>query len=201
MIHGPSGGIGILIEGDSAVIKDNVVRDWGQGVWAAGPGYTLTGNAIVRNLGRGLIVSAGGDDGTVSGNAIIGNTFVGVWVLNQVNGVTLTRNAIHGNSECGVRIGQLDPSPDPQGVVVTQNNIYGNGTAGATKENCGLEHLLQPGGQASPVQASQNFWGAASGPGPDPADEVYPADQVGGDDVVFEPVATKRFNIVVDAGK
>jgi hypothetical protein len=187
VLHGPSTGIGIVIEGDSAVIKDNVVRDWGQGVWAAGPGYTLTGNAIVRNLGRGLIVSAGGDHGTVSGNAIIGHTFVGVWVLNEVNGVTLTRNAIHGNSECGVRIGQLDPSPGPQGVVVTQNNIYGNGDLA----NCGLEHL----GQAAPVQASRNFWGAATGPGDDPADEIV------GNDVVVAPVATTRFNIAVDAGK
>jgi hypothetical protein len=198
VIHGPSNGRGIWIEGDSAVIKDNDIRDWGQGVWAAGPGYTITGNAIVRNFGYGVLVSAGGEDGTVSGNAIIGNTFVGVWVLDQVNGVTLTRNAIHGNNLCGVRIGESNQFPDPQGVVVTQNNIYGNGAA---QLNCGLEHIPPSAGQVSPVQASRNFWGAASGPGDDPADEIYPADQVGGDDVVFEPFATKRFNIAVDAGK
>jgi hypothetical protein len=197
VIHGPSNGMGILIEGDSAVIRDNVVRDWGQGVWAAGPGYILTGNAIVRNFGYGLLVSAGGDDGTVSGNAIIGNTFVGVWVLHQVNGVTLTRNAIHGNNLCGVRIGESNQFPDPQGVVVTQNNIYGNGAANA---NCGLEHIPPSGGPASPVQASRNFWGAASGPNLDPADQVLGNTNTL-DVVVFAPVATTRFNIAVDAGK
>ena len=81
----------------------------------------------------------------MSGNAIIGSAYYGVWVLHQVNGVTLTRNAIHGNNFCGVRIGELNQFPDPQGVVVAQNNIYGNGAAAPVASlNCGLEHTPPP---------------------------------------------------------
>jgi hypothetical protein len=123
----------------------------------------------------------------VSGNAIIGNG-LGVIVF-DVGGLTLMRNAILGNYLCGVQIGDVGGSlPAPREVVVTQNDIYGNGG-----ENCGLRASNIS--SQSPVQASRNFWGAASGPGVDPADQVI------GPSVVVAPVATTRFHIAVDAGR
>ena len=188
VVNGPGAGVGLRILGDSAVIRDNVFSDRSDAgvVVDHTGGYTFTGNAIVRNSNIGLIL-AGADDGTVSGNAIIGNG-LGVIVF-DVGGLTLMRNAILGNYLCGVQIGDVGGSlPAPREVVVTQNNIYGNGG-----ENCGLRASNIS--SQSPVQASRNFWGAASGPGVDPADQVI------GPNVVVAPVATTRFHIAVDAGR
>jgi hypothetical protein len=48
-------------------------------------------------------------------------------------------------------------------VKVNQNNIYGNGTDGS---NCGI--IVSQNG----ADARNNYWGAPTGPGKDPADQV-----------------------------
>ena len=55
----------------------------------------------------------------------------------------------------------------------------------------GLQNTL-----AGVVNAPHNFWGAASGPGADPADEVFDGPQ---STTLVDPVATKEFNIRVQA--
>jgi hypothetical protein len=72
--------------------------------------------------------------------------------------VVLRRNTAAGNLRFGIDIN--GPTP----VTLTQNNIYGNDTTGA---NCGLANLTD-----AAIDASNNFWGAASGPGPNPADDI-----------------------------
>ena len=54
-------------------------------------------------------------------------------------------------------------------ATVTGNNLFGNnaGVSSSGFTNCGL--LNDSGAQ---VTATGNFWGAAGGPGPDPADDV-----------------------------
>ena len=53
-------------------------------------------------------------------------------------------------------------------MPVTANNFFGNGMAAFFGElNCGLLNI-----EADPVQAQGNYWGAATGPGDDPADRA-----------------------------
>ena len=83
-------------------------------------------------------------------------------------------------------------------MTITGNNIFGNGTTailsgGDHGPNCGLVNL-----SGGSLIAQSNFWGAASGPGPDPADEVC---NLSGATTVVDPVAPKPFNIPVTAGR
>src|SRR5437899_12678615 len=68
---------------------------------------------------------------------------------------------------------------------ITDNNIFGNGS-------CGLQNNT-----GALVTASRNFWGAATGPGSDPADAVC---NDASSTTIVEPVATKPFNINVKIG-
>jgi nitrous oxidase accessory protein NosD len=69
----------------------------------------------------------------------------------------LTLNDIVGNA-----VG-LSVQESTAGVKATKNNIYGNGTDGS---NCGIT-VFHNG-----ADARNNYWGASTGPGPDPADQV-----------------------------
>jgi hypothetical protein len=70
---------------------------------------------------------------------------------------TLSLNDIVGNA-----VG-LSLNPSTAALVISKNNIYGNGTDGS---NCGITVQL------TGANAQNNYWGAATGPGPDPADQV-----------------------------
>ncbi len=98
----------------------------------------------------------------------------------------IRRNAVVGNPGLGI-------SAQTNTVTISENNIFGNHSiANVLGTNCGL--VSQTG---LSVSAPNNFWGAASGPGPDPADAVC---DVSGTTTV-DPVATKPFNIPVRAGR
>ena len=70
---------------------------------------------------------------------------------------TLSLNDIVGNA-VGLTLDQSTAF-----LKVNKNNIYGNGTDGS---NCGIT-VYHTG-----ADARNNYWGAATGPGPDPADQV-----------------------------
>jgi hypothetical protein len=82
-----------------------------------------------------------------------------------------------------------DPtSSDPSDTTITHSNIYGNGTGTEVNEppnNCGLRTFPA-------ITATNNFWGAATGPGPDPADAIC---SPLGEPVTFTPFATEEFEI------
>jgi hypothetical protein len=63
--------------------------------------------------------------------------------------------------------------------VIQKNNIFANG--------CGLRNNGN-----NNLSATGNYWGASTGPGPDPADDVC-EDSVG--TTVTMPFATVRFSI------
>ena len=98
------------------------------------------------------------------------------------SGHEIRRNAVIGNAGVGI-LAQVN------GVTIAGNNIFGNGSNGA---NCGLVNL-----SGGTLVAQGNFWGAASGPGADPADDVC---NLSGTTVV-DPVAAKPFNIPITAGR
>jgi hypothetical protein len=92
------------------------------------------------------------------------------------SGHIIRLNAIVGNGSAGLNV------IDASSITLRYNNIYGNSTYEGP--NCGLTN-----GSAE-LSAPNNFWGAASGPGDDPADNVC------GDSLqTFEPFAKKEFQI------
>jgi hypothetical protein len=79
-----------------------------------------------------------------------------------------------------------------QDATMTDNNIFGNGTTGS---NCGVLNI-----SGIALTVPNNFWGAASGPGLDPADAIE--EGCGGHPypTLVDPVATKPFTISVKSG-
>jgi hypothetical protein len=118
--------------------------------------HSLTHSNVSSN-GNGVYI--GGGQFEVTHNLIAANRGYGVLffdkdeILRGSNRVML--NDIVGNG-VGVSIDRTTV-----GITLNQNNIYGNGTDGS---NCGL--AIEENG----VNATNNYWGAPSGPGSDPAD-------------------------------
>ena len=74
--------------------------------------------------------------------------------------LSVLQSTITGASASGVFTSRSD-------VQIRTSNIFGNGLAGGAAANCGIEN--DSGGT---VDASDNYWGAASGPGVEPADST-----------------------------
>ena len=75
------------------------------------------------------------------------------------------------------------------GATVNDNNIFANGV---TTGNCGVHN-----NSGATIDATNNFWGAATGPGPDPADQV--CDEFGSTTIVA-PSASQQFAITSPGG-
>ena len=131
---------------------------------------------------------------TVAGNVAIANTQVGIQSRGLVCPVgcpilqpnQLTGNTVIGNGVAGFRL--LQGSQD---TVLTRNNIFGNGEAAT---GCGL---INDSGHA--VNATNNYWGKADGPGPNPGDRAYTACILRGTTTAI-PFASTAFPIEVAAG-
>jgi len=182
------GGTAFAVDGAEHVVEGNRAFGNSVGFQIAGVGHTIRGNLSVRN-GSGFSVdgtnhllqqnsaSANGVGINVQGsthriveNVVTGSTFEGFFV--NADGSTIMKNSALANAR-----GMLIEGVDAGTVTVTQNNLIGN-------QACGIETNLISGGT---VLAPQNFWGAASGPGPDPAD-----DECG---VIANPFATKEIKV------
>ena len=73
------------------------------------------------------------------------------------------------------------------GLVVRYNNIFGNGEDLGGALDRGLVDA-----SGSLVRATNNFWGSATGPGPNPADQIF-TNRLS--QTQFEPVADGSFQI------
>jgi len=117
-----------------------------------------TGSRIDRNTVQGcqsgFLVSGAGN--VITRNLAIGNG-VGFGLTDFAE---FSRNAALANTTTGASLG----SSGTPGLIFG-NTFAGNGTAFGS--NCGLTN--NTGGA---VTAAGNFWGAATGPGADPADQV-----------------------------
>jgi len=154
-----NGALGILVKPgveDPFVIRNHIVGNGhagnGGGIESFASGITR-GNVITGNLGPGILVSDG--SAVVRENLIAGNETHGV-AIRDGGVATIFGNAIIGNTDLGV---QLLPGA---AANMNGNNIYGNDPHG---QNCGVFNAI-----SQTVDAMHNYWGAASGPGPNPAD-------------------------------
>ena len=144
-------------------IEDNQVMGWSIGIQPLCGTKTVSRNVVSFN-GYGILAYT---NSPVTDNIALGNSSTGVYITGNsgsgniaagnatgiagnLNGV-LSGNAALGNLT-GIEAGETLLS-------AVGNNVIGN--------QCGLRHF-----GFTTVLATNNYWGAASGPGPDPADAV-----------------------------
>ena len=172
--NGANGNDAFKIQGFGHTITGNKASNNARGGFGiSGDEHTVTGNFASGNLQGFDVISSG----RFTRNAIIGNNLDGL-ILSGPGELEINHNDILGNQQIGIRINSLF------GGIITKNNIFGNASFGLQNTSMGV------------VNAPRNFWGAASGPGPDPADEVFTGP---GSTTIVDPVATKEFNIRVQA--
>jgi len=205
--------IGFLVDGPRHLLNANLAigngafgfriigTDFGTGL---GTDLVLTGNWAVGNTEDGFAVS-GEVDGriTLAANTASSNGFAGFFLDGadfELRANVATANALagfdvrgHGHSLIGnAAIGNRGPGISGVGdgeatVTIMRNNIYGNDPV----DNCGLNNQI--GGNPIPIVATNNFWGAASGPGADPADQI--CNSGAGSVITSAPVASKEVSI------
>jgi len=162
-----SSGTGIGTVNDAAIrIEGNQVTGYYVGIAGRGSA-TVSKNQVMNNF---YGISATGGD--VVGNVATAN-FTGIVLLEGT--AHASTNAVYMNWDFGFGI------QSPFSGVVTKNNIFANGS---TNSNCGLVNDGVVG-----LNATNNYWGAASGPGAPPADKVC------GSNATTSPFATKPFPV------
>lgn len=190
--HGMPVGFNIVsIGGEVEVSHNQAIANTGAGIIGATAGDTTGATFIHHNTvigtgdSNGITVSAIGAHRVVA-NTVTGN-FIGVQVgvgpsrvarnhiSNNALGVayagqclfctpapsgtpTIVRNSIVGNRNTALHVNQLSEYP----LTFRNNNLFGNGFG------CAIDNS-----STQPIDARQNFWGDATGPGfTDPADGV-----------------------------
>jgi parallel beta-helix repeat protein len=166
------------------VVRGNFVHDNGRdGLDVQGGGNTVAGNTVVSNLVGILLFGTGH---LVTDNIVTHNRVNGIELGPPGTDLKVNGNTIVRNRGAGVQVQPARPG-DYAGTLITGNNVYGNGLV--TSANCGVENQ-----HAELVKAERNYWGAATGPGANPADSAC-----GNVDAV--PFATRAFAITNDAGR
>jgi hypothetical protein len=165
---GFSGIFTVVNNGEVVLIEGNQVIGWSNGISVTSAGKTVAKNSVSFN-GTGIM--AAGASVVVGNVASVNET--GIEVRDAARAVG---NAVYGNRFDGFVIN------GPFSGTLGKNNIFGNGMSG----NCGLSNATVG------VLAANNYWGAATGPGADPADDVC---NVAGGTTTVTPFATKPFNV------
>lgn len=163
-----------------------VIANTSSGIGGRGNTVTILDNIALGNGADGIGAST--TQARVEGNVSVAN-FTGM-IVGGLAGTHATAASVRHNTIIGNLIGGVFVSGSlPSGVHA--NNIYGNGRQAlpqGTPEQ-GLPGLLNCGlvnNSEQVVQASGNYWGHASGPGPDPADEAC---NPGGGRTITDPPA------------
>jgi hypothetical protein len=170
--------ISSLQESQRVHLHHNQAYNNGQGILSATRGrHEVAYNDVTNNLGTGIAVDFA--PSFIHHNSVSGND-IGIasnsWSLEfpPSAGPLLYRNSLLGNQRFGI---MLTPGPGlPVRTTVKENNFIGN-ALGIPPEffgpNCGLANFT---GQT--LNAANSYWGAATGPGPDPADVACGNDPV-----------------------
>ena len=184
------GNRGIEIEADGATIRGNQVigsngSDSQYGILATGNGEVLIeANQVIGWLTTGVFVTGSGKTVQKNQASLNSTGFRGEGVnvfknniatanltgFELLDGVVVEGNAVSGNA-FGIRVnsgffGQID-----------KNNIVGS-------KQCGFQNAVPF------LVATNNYWGAATGPGVNPADDICNAP---GTTTLFTPFATRPF--------
>ena len=165
---------GFVVRGSLHTARNNISSGNGHGFAfsATEEGHTITDNVATTNgndeeFGHGFVIS--GNSQSSMSNRSIGNKGVGFFLsTTNGSGFVFKENDAIGNRGVGVWVQQ-----GPQ-LALHRNNIFGNlgvaiGGFFPPLPNCGLAN-----NSGSTINATRNFWGAPTGPGPDPADEAGP---------------------------
>ena len=168
VLPGHATGIYALGGGPIRIESNQVVGYWDFGIWTEGTGKTVRHNQVSVRGGTANIW--GGGDSVIAKNIVTGAFATAGFQVSD--GATVTGNAAYGT----LRAILIVP---PFSGVIMKNNLVGM--------SCGLVNEGQPG-----VDATRNYWGAASGPGPAPASSV--CNESGGTTIVT-PFATAPFRI------
>jgi len=149
-----SGTYGIVMtHADAQLLSNRAEGGCYLGFFVFGSGAVVKGNASMKNT-AGFSVS--GADAVLDSNVSNGN-YIGMALT--VTNLTMTRASVTGNSAYGIGTGMGTTGS------IRGSNIVGNGPSGMTP-NCGVY------ADGSAITMDGNWWGAASGPGSDPADAV-----------------------------
>jgi parallel beta-helix repeat protein len=143
----------------SLVQKNVSIGNVGDGFDQQGDDVVYRGNAALGNGEFGFDLNSG-DRTLLTGNLANSNRN-GVHV--EGSDTVLTRNSIVGNLGVGVVV-EAGGTP----LTIAESNLVGNNASpDPAVTNCAVTSLA-PG----PLSVATNFWGAATGPGADPADEL-----------------------------
>lgn len=155
LIHGTPGG-GFTTTGTPTnvqLLENVVVSSSSPGYYlSSGTGWVLTKNAALKTNAPGFYLTAGSAF-TLTGNIAIGNGSAGILITSGSDHVLKDNTSIQ-NSD-GIILGSVGT-----GVKISGGNLYGNTT-------CGFNNSSSSG-----VTVDDVYWGAATGPGPDPADPL-----------------------------
>ena len=180
-------GFGVVAYADNVTASNNAFTNIGRvGIWVGGSNAVLTGNTYTGKgaidcLDYGIEVGMGGV-ATITGNTITdclgvassdGSTSAAILVTTYYGTgteATITGNTLTGNTG-GIAVGYDDS--DTSTVVAHYNNISGN-------TDYGIDTT------APSVDATANWWGAATGPYHDPSNRGGEGDTVS-DNVLFDP--------------
>jgi hypothetical protein len=169
------------------------------GMSSGGNGKLVANNVAILNGGIGIDVGAGGT--YVEDNVAVAN-YIGIAVGGAEEFTHDTVKAVRRNTIVGNRLVGLSVS-GPVTAGAHDNNIFGNGAQPFPQGppeaglpgifNCGV---LNTSGKL--LQASANFWGSPTGPGPDPADEAGGKCDLYGSSTVTKPAATAPTGIATE---
>ena len=162
--------VGILPVNDAPVrIEGNQVLFFNVGI-AGRAGSVVSKNEVTLNT-FGISMGAG----KVVGNVAAWNRY-GIGVSGNA---TATGNAVYANEVTGFSVSATFSG------IMTKNNIFANGN---TSSACGLTNSL------AGLKAANNYWGAPSGPGAAPANNVC---NLSGASATTTPYATTPFAVTV----
>ena len=179
-------GIATVAANESVTIEENHVVGWGTGILAQGCCKTVSKNHVSLSSGSGI--QPGASTSASQGHTVVGNvsTANGSYGISVLAPASVHGNALIGNLVGGIALDAHNSLEQPVSVTVQGNNIFGN-AFGSSLKNCGLSDQSEVG-----ATATNNYWGASTGPGADPADDVC---NLSGHTVTTTPFATQPFTI------
>jgi hypothetical protein len=168
--NGPNAAIHALFGGPVMIEGNQVLGGWSVGIRASGTGKTVRRNQVAV-VGSGIEAEG---DSLVSGNVVT----VGNAGMELKDGARAIGNAVYGGL---LSIGFFLTADETRSYsgVIQRNNIVGH--------TCGVSNHAVPA-----LDATNNYWGAATGPGPRPASNVCGS---GGASTITTGFATRPFAV------
>jgi len=162
---------GYNVEGSRNTITASRLSGGAEGVVVTGDDNVITDTVATGTGNAGFNINS--NRNSLRGVVAIGNA-IGIALAGS--GHTVTASTSIANTVEGIDVLATN-------AVITKTNVIGNST-GAPTDNCGIATSA-----AVTVTATKNYWGAATGPGADPADDA--CEKQGGT-IITSPFATKE---------